>query len=994
MTYQIIITEETAANIIIDNNTTNVSITTNDYPITIEYNAVITQAGANTTYGDSNVRTFLASGTNTGNIISTANVSGAFILGNGSQLTGIAASYGNANVAANLAAFGSNPISTSGNITAGYFLGNGSQLTGLPVQPGTYGNANVAANLAAFGSNPISTTGNITATNFVGNGSLLTSITGANVTGTVANATYALNANAATYATTAVQANVANVANSVAGANVSGTVANATYALNSNAATFATQATFATTANAVAGANVSGTVANATYALNANASTFATQATFAGTANAVAGANVSGTVANATYALNSNAATFAGTVTTAAQPNITSVGILTAVNTSGNVSATGNVTGNYFVGNGSQLTGLPATYGNANVAANLAAFANNPISTSGNITAGYFIGNGSALTGVIATDAIHATTLRFPVKNTSGGTLAQNTPVYITGSVGATETLEVSASRADTAGTMPCAGLLETALGVNAFGYAVAIGALSSTDTSTFTIGQTLYVGATGGITQSRPTNANVVQSVGTAGRINASTGQIEVNIWNQEGLPNLGSGNVWLGNATAFPTQTTLATYTGNIGAGYLSVSGNVDAGNLRTAGQVTATGNVSGGNINTGNLYIAPNVGQIGNVVINTTQPYVVQSNNANIVPQQSRIVIGNGWDGNYSRLYDPSNRIGLAKLAVWEKTDRTDTAGAGSTALVTNFHQQRFMNGNVANGTTRNFSVVNAFNVGGGPAANVSTATSPVAFAAMNGLMHVGNIGTIGGAASQANVGNTSMAAATAGAFINQIWPGSDVTTIYGVVAGTNPGGSESKATNVINYTNWNVNGGSGTANLTPTTFVSYYHANASSSLGAVATFDAYRAAPNYYAFRNDDNVAQVQLGSLRSYNEYQATPAATTGTVNIDKSLGQVQLFTPTGNVTIGSFQNFVFNASNSVSNIAQTDTVTMIITQGATPYTVTMPTGNAQIKYAGGVSTVGSTANAVTMISITGTKVGNAATAGTGLYLVTVSSEFS
>jgi hypothetical protein len=45
-------------------------------------------------------------------------------------------------------------------------------------------------------------------------------------------------------------------------------------------------------------------------------------------------------------------ATTAGTVTTAAQPNITSVGTLSAL------SVTGNITGNYFVGNGSQLTGI------------------------------------------------------------------------------------------------------------------------------------------------------------------------------------------------------------------------------------------------------------------------------------------------------------------------------------------------------------------------------------------------------------------------------------------------------------------------------------------------------------------------------------------------------------------------------------------------------------------------------------------------------------
>ena len=140
-----------------------------------------------------------------GNISAVGNITGSYILGNGSQLTGIASSYGNANVVANLAALGSNPVSTTGNITSGniltgglisatstitsaanltggniltagtvsatgnitgnFFTGNGSQLTGVV---SSYGNANVAANLAAFGTNPISTSGNITGGNILG----------------------------------------------------------------------------------------------------------------------------------------------------------------------------------------------------------------------------------------------------------------------------------------------------------------------------------------------------------------------------------------------------------------------------------------------------------------------------------------------------------------------------------------------------------------------------------------------------------------------------------------------------------------------------------------------------------------------------------------------------------------------------------------------------------------------------------------------------------
>jgi hypothetical protein len=124
------------------------------------------------------------------------NITGNYILGNGSQLTGLPALYGNANVVSLLAGFGSNTISTTGTVTAGnitggnvltggvvsatgnitgnYILGNGSALTGLPAG---YSNANVVTLLASFGSNSISTTGNITASYFAGNGAGLTGIT-------------------------------------------------------------------------------------------------------------------------------------------------------------------------------------------------------------------------------------------------------------------------------------------------------------------------------------------------------------------------------------------------------------------------------------------------------------------------------------------------------------------------------------------------------------------------------------------------------------------------------------------------------------------------------------------------------------------------------------------------------------------------------------------------------------------------------------------------
>jgi len=166
--------------------------------VTITANTVIPTVSANTnytvtvanletyitanTYSNANAVSLLASfGSNT--VSTTGNIAGGYVLGNGSQLTGLPATYTNSNVITLLSAFGANVVSTTGNITGGYFLGNGSQLTGLPA---TYSNANVANYLPIFSGNiaagNVSVTGNVAGTYFIGNGSLLTGIASGNST--------------------------------------------------------------------------------------------------------------------------------------------------------------------------------------------------------------------------------------------------------------------------------------------------------------------------------------------------------------------------------------------------------------------------------------------------------------------------------------------------------------------------------------------------------------------------------------------------------------------------------------------------------------------------------------------------------------------------------------------------------------------------------------------------------------------------------------------
>jgi hypothetical protein len=382
--------------------------------------------------------------TTTGNITSSGNISGNYFIGNGSQLTGVASSYGNSNVAAYLPNYTGNisagniavaqNMTVVGDLTAGTiqgtFVGN---ISGNLVVPGSntwviYNNAGSAgaessfrydsaidtvivtgtANIVAINSTDITATGNITgnlttaaqpnitSVGTLGSLNVTGNITGGNVSGAGAGLS------------------------ALTGANVTGTVANASYATTAGTVTTAAQPNI-TSVGTLTSLTSSGNITGVYILGNASGLTSLT------------GANVTGTVANAT------SATTAGTVTTAAQPNITSLGSLTSITSSGNitganVNATGNVTGGNVIstdfmkaltiqatgnltgGNANIVNSVNAVNGNfTNVAATLTTAAQpyitsvgnlvnlsvtGNVSSSGNISGNYFIGNGSQLTGV------------------------------------------------------------------------------------------------------------------------------------------------------------------------------------------------------------------------------------------------------------------------------------------------------------------------------------------------------------------------------------------------------------------------------------------------------------------------------------------------------------------------------------------------------------------------------------------------------------------
>lgn len=115
-------------------------------------------------------------------------------------------------------------------------------------------------------------------------------------------------------------------------------------------------------------------------------------------------------------------------------------------------------------------------------------------------------------------------------KNTTAGTIAKGTPVYVTGSVGSGSTVEIAPADAASSGTMPAIGLTTTSLAVNATGYVRVMGVLTGLNTSGYTINGTTYIASGGGLTATRPTGSTVlVQNIGRVIRVNGSTGEILV---------------------------------------------------------------------------------------------------------------------------------------------------------------------------------------------------------------------------------------------------------------------------------------------------------------------------------------------------------------------------------------------------------------------------------------------------------------------------------
>jgi hypothetical protein len=135
----------------------------------------------------------------------------------------------------------------------------------------------------------------------------------------------------------------------------------------------------------------------------------------------------------------------------------------------------------------------------------------------------------------------------------AGEALTKGDPVYIS-SFDVTGNLPVvGIADANDTNKMPAFGLAESTVSLNSSVTVVTFGTLSGLDTSSFSLGDVLYVSDTGTLTNTRPKGeSSLIQNIGKVQRVHATSGSIKVGgAGRTNDVPNLNEGNVFIGDAT-----------------------------------------------------------------------------------------------------------------------------------------------------------------------------------------------------------------------------------------------------------------------------------------------------------------------------------------------------------------------------------------------------------------------------------------------------------
>ena len=155
--------------------------------------------------------------------------------------------------------------------------------------------------------------------------------------------------------------------------------------------------------------------------------------------------------------------------------------------------------------------------------------------------------------------------VRFTAK--AGENITKGQAVYISGVSG--EVPVVSLADADDTAKMPAFGLAEATVSTNAEVEITSFGTLKGLDTSSYSLGDILYVHTTAGSLTNNPSGleATKLQNIGMVQRVHATSGSIKVGgAGRTNAVPNLDDGDIFIGDsnnkAISSPLSTEIESY------------------------------------------------------------------------------------------------------------------------------------------------------------------------------------------------------------------------------------------------------------------------------------------------------------------------------------------------------------------------------------------------------------------------------------------------
>ena len=675
----------------------------------------------------------------------------------------------------------------------------------------------------------------------------------------------------------------------------------------------------------------------------------------------------------------------------------------------GNIDSAGNISANYYFGNGSQLTGVAAASANAETLTGT--FLANNVTSSNLNTVGTLVSvsvSGNATVGNLSTAGEVSAT-----GNVYGGNLNTSGMLSTSGNIGAnnisvTTSLTanvVSASGNITGSNLLTGGLVSSAGNIvggnlstsgNVIGGSVLSNNLLSATgnvvggnlltaglisaSGNVTVGNLLtdgLISSQGNITGGNLNTSGMLSTSGNIGANNISvTTSLTGNIISASGnitgsnfltgglisatgtitsVANIVGGNVLTGGLVSATGTVTGSSLLGSV----VSVSANITGGNILTTGQVSATGNITGSNVNTAVLR-----NNSGLLTIGTGSGNIDLSPAANIVVNNTYI---NGL-ANPQQDQDAATKYYVDSVA---------TTGFA-------FHQPVYAatNDTLANITGGTITYAQPNGVGNGIGATLTTTGS-------FNLVDTANVQTVGTRILVKNQANAAL---------NGVYTWSNATTIVRSTDADEYGADSTAALSLNDYffvQAGNVNIGSayivsapagaitfGTSNIEFSQFSQsqVYTANTAAGLSLNGTIFNAKVDNNTTAFDGSGNIVVKASAQLTTPNIGAATGTSlsTTGTITTGNILTP-GLISATGNIiTGGQIQSSAFTGGNISWSVAnQTDF------QGAIKVG-----GTGVIKSPGGASSITLNNNGANMGAVGVTLSTNATSTTSGALIVT------